>query len=137
MNRTGPVVLIEDDEDDRDMFAVAFGKLDLPNELIMLPTGPKALAYLSQPEVAPFVVISDINMPGMSGFELCDVIFQDPALRKKSIPFVFFTTSTEEAMVNRAYNLPIQGIFSKPNSVTGYAKKIKTMLDYWEASMLL
>ena len=137
MNKKGPIVLIEDDEDDQFMFEEAFLKLDLPNELVMLSDASRAMEYLSRPEVSPFVIISDINLPGESGFELRDRLFEDPVLRQKSIPFVFLTTSNERSMVKEAYRFPIQGVFSKPSTTSEYTARIKTMLDYWESSMLL
>jgi CheY-like chemotaxis protein len=137
MNKKGPVVLVEDDEDDSFLFEEAYSKLDLPNELVIVTDASKAFEYLSRPEVAPFVIISDINLPGASGLELRNRLFDDPALRQKSIPFVFLTTSDDRQIVKEAYKLPIQGIFSKPNNTTEYTKRIKTMLNYWETSMLL
>jgi len=62
--------MIEDDADDHDIFLEAFTRLKYPNKVIFFSDSRKALDYLNQKEITPFMIISDINMPVMDGFTL-------------------------------------------------------------------
>ncbi len=132
MNKTGPIVIIEDDVDDLDIFAEIFKELNYSNEVIFFSSSLKALNYLIETNVEPFLVLSDINMPQLSGLELREKVLNNEDLRAKSIPYLFFSTSAEQAHVIEAYSRSIQGFFIKPNSFS----KLKTMLvkivEYWQ-----
>ena len=63
MNKNGPIIVIEDDEDDQQMLVEIFKKLGYSNNVIYFFDGNKALQYLNQIDVKPFLILSDINMP--------------------------------------------------------------------------
>ncbi len=67
MNKDGPVIIIEDDADDQEILREIFEKLKYPNELIFFFDGHEALKYLDKPTTLPFIILSDINMPKLSG----------------------------------------------------------------------
>ena len=71
----GPVIIIEDDIDDQDVLTEVFQNLKYPNELIFFTDGEKALDFISARNVVPFIILSDINLPKLSGFERdsCDI----------------------------------------------------------------
>lgn len=132
MNKTGPIIVIEDDADDLAFFADIFEELNYDNEVIFFSDSIKALNYLIETNVEPFLVLSDINMPKLSGFELREKVLNNEDIRAKSIPYLFFSTSAEQARIIDAYSRSIQGFFIKPNSYN----KLKTMLikiiEYWQ-----
>lgn len=131
MFRTGPIVVIEDDPDDLDLFVETFASLGYPNKVIYFTNGNDALEYLVESKVPPVVIISDINMPEIDGFEIKKRINQDKQLQKWQIPFVFFTTSAQHRSVVDAYSLSVQGYFLKPNNIEDLRNTMKTMVDYW------
>lgn len=53
MNRNGPIIIIEDDEDDRFMFSEVFTNLRYPNPLHFFPDGLKALEFLNATDINP------------------------------------------------------------------------------------
>lgn len=132
MNKTGPIVIIEDDVDDLEIFAEIFKDLNYSNEVIFFADSLKALNYLIETNIEPFLVLSDINMPQLSGLELREKVINNEDVRAKSIPYVFSSTSAEQAHVIEAYSRSIQGFFIKPPSFS----KLKTMLvkivEYWQ-----
>lgn len=132
MNKGGPIIIIEDDLDDQDILSEVFKELDYKNEIIFFDDGEKALAYLTSTEVEPFIIFSDINMPKLSGIELREKIHQNEDLRLKSIPYLFFSTSAEQAHVIDAYSKSIQGFFVKPSSYREIKEMITTIINYWE-----
>jgi CheY-like chemotaxis protein len=70
MNKTGPIVIIEDDIDDQDILSEIFKELNYSNKLIFFSDSVKALEYLTDTDTEPFLVLSDINMPKLNGMEL-------------------------------------------------------------------
>ena len=132
MNKLGPVVIIEDDIDDQEMLEEIFKDLNYPNELVFFGDSVQALEYLTLTEIEPFLVLSDINMPKLSGMELREKIHNNEDLRLKSIPYLFFSTSAEQQHVIDAYSRSIQGFFVKPNSYQKLKTIIVKIVEYWQ-----
>jgi CheY-like chemotaxis protein len=72
--------------------------------------GAQALALLKREKVD--LVLSDIEMPGLSGFELLEIIKADPALAR--IPVVLVTTHASPGFVQRAVEAGAKGYVIKP-----------------------
>ncbi len=131
MNANGPIVIIEDDEDDQELFQTVFKNLNYTNEVRFFKDGEEALEYLTRAEVAPFLIMSDINMPRLDGFALRNKIKTDAALQLKCIPYLFFTTTSNQRAVIDAYSMSVQGFFVKPNSMSELQETLDTILKYW------
>jgi CheY-like chemotaxis protein len=131
INKNGPVIIIEDDEDDKFILQDLFNKLGYNNEIIFFSSGHEALDYLNQPNSIPFLIISDINMPKLSGFDLREKLKTDAALNLKCIPYLFFTTAVNQKAVIEAYSASVQGFFVKRNSMQDTEKTIRTIMEYW------
>ena len=128
----GPIIIIEDDQDDQEVYAECVTAMGIPNEVRFFDGGKEVLDYLLTTEEQPFILISDINMPGMNGLELRKYIQDDPYLCTKGIPFVFFSTNASHVAVRRAYALSVQGYFEKPASMEAMKKMLRALFDYWE-----
>ena len=132
MNKTGPIVVIEDDMDDQEVLAEVFKNLDYQNEVIYFADGNKALSYLVDGDNTPFLILSDINMPKLNGFELRDKVYQHEQLKKRCIPYLFFTTSGSQQDVINAYSTSAQGFFIKPSTLPDLQRTIKKIVEYWQ-----
>ena len=132
MNKSGPIVMIEDDMDDQDIFRDVFDDLAFMNEIIFFKDGEEALEYLIKTDEKPFIVFSDINMPKLGGMELRAKIHENEDLRLKSIPYLFFSTSAEQANVIDAYSKSIQGFFVKPRNYNDIKDTMRTIVEYWQ-----
>lgn len=131
MNTTEPIIIVDDDMDDHFIFREIALKLKLNNELIFFRNGAEVLPYLRTTDQKPFIIFCDMNMPTMDGLELRRQINTDEYLRKKSIPFVFFTTAASKQQVQQAYDLTVQGFFLKESSFIETEKTFQLILDYW------
>jgi len=131
MNKGGPIIIIEDDLDDQETLRDVFKELEYKNEIVFFGDGEKALKYLTDTTIEPFIIFSDINMPKLSGMELREKIHENEDLRIKSIPYLFFTTTAEQRHVIDAYSKSIQGFFVKPTSYPEIKETIKIILEYW------
>jgi CheY-like chemotaxis protein len=128
----GPIVIIEDDPDDREIYADALKEIGIPNRVLFFDGGRQALDYLSTTEEQPFIIFSDINMPGMSGLELKKIMQDDPYLSAKGIPFVFISTNATKVSVRHAHALSVQGYFEKPQKMNEIKETLKVLFEYWE-----
>jgi CheY-like chemotaxis protein len=127
----GPIVIVEDDKDDQEIYAEVIGAIGITNEIHFFRGGQEALDYLSTTEEQPFIILSDINMPGMNGLDLKKYMQEDPYLVSKGIPFVFISTNATKVSVRRAHALSVQGYFEKPQNMEGVKSMLKTLFDYW------
>lgn len=131
MNRQGPIIVIEDDQDDQDILQEVFAQLSYPNKIIFFNDGQAALDFLTTTDIDPFIIFSDINMPKLSGIELRERIHQNEDMRLRTIPYLFFSTSAEQNHVVDAYSKSAQGFFIKPASFTDIQDTMKTIIEYW------
>jgi CheY-like chemotaxis protein len=131
-SRLGPIIIIEDDEDDQLILQDVLQGLKVPNEIKMFSSCVDAFHYLDITTDQPFLIFSDINLPGMTGAELKKKINEIPHIRQKSIPFVFLTTTSAHAAVLDGYESLAQGFFTKPNSIESLRIMVKMILDYWK-----
>ena len=132
MNKNGPIVIIEDDLDDQEIFEQIFNSLGYKNPIIYFSDGDKALEFLIGTQIKPFLILSDINMPRINGFELRQKIHTNESLNMKCIPYLFFTTTSTQQAVIDAYSQSVQGFFVKPNSIEKLERTIKRIVEYWQ-----
>jgi CheY-like chemotaxis protein len=132
MNKTGPIVIIEDDEDDQQIISEVLKELNYTNEVIFFQDSEKALDYLMKEDENPFLILSDINMPKLSGFELREKVYSNEQLKLKCIPYIFFTTAASQQAVIDAYSKSVQGFFVKPASYGEIKRVVGNIIRYWQ-----
>lgn len=132
MNKTGPIVFIEDDLDDQELITEVFKANEFENEVKFFNDAEAALQYLVDSEIEPFIIFSDINMPRLNGLELREKIHNNEQLRLKSIPYLFFSTSAEQQHIIDAYSKSVQGFFIKPSSFDKLKRVIRIIVEYWQ-----
>jgi CheY-like chemotaxis protein len=131
--KSGPVILIEDDADDKDVFMDILKDLQVTNPVIWFQNCDEAFSYLKKASEQPFIIFCDVNIPGLSGIQCKRQIDDDKELRKKSIPFVFHSTSIDQKTVNEAYTkMTVQGFFQKKSTYNELKETIKLIVAYWE-----
>lgn len=132
MNKQGPIIIIEDDADDRMILSQVLQELSYPNEVAFFEDGVSALEYLQDDNVYPFLIISDVNLPKLNGFELRKMVHTNAGLSEKCIPYLFFSTSVDRAAVHDAYTMSVQGFFLKAASYEGVKETIRKIVEYWQ-----
>lgn len=131
INKSGPVLVIEDDADDQDFLTEVFEKLNYPNKILFFQDGQEALDHICNSQEAPFLILSDINMPKLNGFALREKLRTDSNLSNKCIPYLFFTTASSQKAVIDAYSQSVQGFFVKQNSIVALEQTIRAIMEYW------
>ena len=131
MLNTGPIILVEDDPDDLEVYEMVFEEFGLKSKLLIFKTAELALDYLISTSESPFLIICDINLPAMNGLEFRGIIAANETLRKKSIPFIFITTSGSKKEIELAYAEMVQGYFVKNDTYDSIKAQLKSILGYW------
>jgi putative two-component system response regulator len=118
-----PLVLVVDDTPDN---------LSLMNDLLKVDykvrianSGEKALAMASA-EPRPDLVLLDVMMPGMDGYEVCSRLKADPAT--KDLPVVFLTAATDPEAERRGLELGAVDYIAKPISPPSFMARIRNHL---------
>ena len=103
------------------------------NPVVWFKNCDEAFSYLKTTSEQPFLIFCDVNLPGLSGIECKHQIDDNKELRKKSIPFVFCSTSVDQKTVDEAYTkMTVQGFFQKKNTYAELKETIKLIVAYWE-----
>lgn len=134
MPTKGPIVVIDDDADDQEMIERVLKRLDPSLTIKKFLDGEDALHYLQHESEQPFLILCDINMPIMNGLELKKHIEASEFLSRKSIPFIFLTTTNNTDQVKQAYHLKVQGFFNKGQSFDELKNALHQIIHYWTTS---
>ena len=129
-----PILIAEDDPDDRLFMRDAFAESDYDHEIAFVENGEELLAYLNG--VAPYedaprpgLILLDLNMPKMDGRTALLHIKANPSLRR--IPVIVLTTSRADDDIEKTYDLGVSSYISKPSSAEGLKEVIATLNGYW------
>jgi CheY-like chemotaxis protein len=117
------VIVVEDEPAIGELIAEAIS--DEPGYTAIHVSGPAA-ALEATKHVVPDVMVVDVRLPGMSGFELYDLLKRDP--RTRGIP-VLFETATAHSDIGEFRRRGIATYVRKPfdlNVVVGYVKRLAT-----------
>lgn len=128
----GPIIIVDDDKDDQELYEESIRAIGISNEIRFFLKAKEMLEYLLITEEQPFIILSDVNMPEMTGLELKKIIQDDPYLCTKGIPFVFISTNASKVSVRHAHALSVQGYFEKPSSLEGIKEMFRKLFEYWE-----
>jgi CheY-like chemotaxis protein len=132
MIKPAPVIIVDDDPDEHDLMKEIWKELKLSYPLILFSTGNQLLDYLQSNEPIPFLIISDINLHPIDGFELREKILEDESSKFKSIPFIFWSGSATENQIKKAYDLSSHGFFIKASTFQELKKIIQDIIAYWQ-----
>jgi two-component system, chemotaxis family, response regulator Rcp1 len=99
-------------------------------------TGSDAFAFLRrhapyQYAVSPDLVLLDLNLPGISGYEVLAELKHDPQLH--FVPVVVFTTTSGEPEINRCYELGANAYLVKPIDLAQFLDLVKLTVRFWSA----
>jgi CheY-like chemotaxis protein len=131
MTLSGPIINIDDDEDDHEILIAVCQDLGIAEHLKCFRDGHEALEYLRTSLEYPSLILCDINMPRITGFELRKTINENNVLRERTVPFIFYSTSANYSQVQEAYQMTVQGFFLKGTNFEQAERTFKVILDYW------
>jgi CheY-like chemotaxis protein len=125
--RVGFIMCVDDDDDDASLLETAVRKYDADIAFVKCYGGTEALAFLSKSKVTPDLILMDVNMPVLNGF---DCLIE---LRKNSrfqhIPVFMLSTSASPRDVAAALELGARRFLTKPNTYQQICSMIQEIIE--------
>ncbi|MES2258832.1 MAG: two-component system response regulator [Pseudomonadota bacterium] len=119
-----PTILVVDDTPDNIDLLCAILENDYRTKIAV--NGERALK-IAGGDVKPDLILLDVMMPGMSGYDVCKVLKANPATR--DIPVIFVTAMTEVSDEQMGLGLGAADYITKPVSAPIVLARIKTQLS--------
>ena len=132
MERQYTILYVEDDPEDQFLVKAAVRRTGRSITLHFAENGKDLLRYLlSVKDEAgrPDLILMDLNMPEMDGFETLKYIKRNETCRR--VPTIVFTTALAPDQVHKCYDLGANAIMMKPQTFSEFEQVIGEMLSYW------
>ena len=137
MHTNSIIMLVDDSLDDLELMRIAFKRAKIRNAIAEMHSGEQAIAYLSgEGEYAdrrhfplPCIVITDLKMPGVDGFELLEWLKGQSSFDR--VPKIVLTASRHDEDESRARKLGCAAYFVKPEQLDGLVKLLSEMNENW------
>ncbi|MDT8302404.1 MAG: response regulator [Sedimentisphaerales bacterium] len=121
-DKTPIVLVVDDNQQNLELLQVYLEDVDCQS--IPASDGPEALDIIAKEP--PDLILLDVMMPKMSGFEVCRRIKNDP--KTSDIPVIMVTALNEFGDIERAIDSGTDDFLSKPVNKLELLTRIKTML---------
>jgi CheY-like chemotaxis protein len=136
--RSCSILFVEDNEADIKITLRAFGKARLKNNIFVVRNGQQALDFMyhrgDYPDAVKFprpdIIVLDINMPVMSGYEVMEALKKDTEFRL--IPIIMLTSSKSEEDIVRSYDNGAASFIQKPVEYEKFVKVVEGFNLYWQ-----
>ena len=136
MSRHSLILVADDDENDLRMTLEALAGRSADLEVRTVHDGAEALDYLygreafkDRPAGNPEVLLLDLNMPRVDGWEVLRRVKTDAALR--TIPVVVFTSSSRDHDVGECYELGANAYVVKPIGFREFTEVVRDIQHFW------
>jgi CheY-like chemotaxis protein len=126
------ILLIEDDPGHALLIEKNLRRAGIANSILKLDTGKKAVDYLlkqgdymSDDQPVPLLILLDLNLPVLDGYQVLGIIKNDD--RTRSIPVVILTTTDNPHEVARCYELGCNVYITKPVEYERFSDAIRKL----------
>ncbi len=137
MSEAGHILVAEDDPTDAYFFQRAFNRAGLPVALHFVQDGQEVIDYLQgkgrfadrAAHPLPQLLLLDLKMPRLDGFDVLEWVRQHPAIN--GLQIVIFSSSGEPRDINRAYGLGANWYLVKPHSMDELTELVGRFKKFW------
>jgi len=131
------ILVADDDAQDTMLVKMAVDRASLCLRLETVKDGEEAIDYLmghsryADRHTYPFpsMLLLDLKMPKLSGFDVLDFVRGQPGL--KQLPIVIFSSSDDPKDIRRAYDAGANSYLCKPHSNDDLAALLRALEGYW------
>lgn len=122
------ILYVEDNKDSITFFSRVVGKLG--NYKFETPEdGATAIKMLEQSDFEPEMILLDINLPGMNGFEVLQHVRSQTAY--KNVPVIMFTSSDDDNDIKKSYEYGANAYLIKPDSLHSLKEVLEDTFNFW------
>lgn len=123
------ILLVEDNPDDEALALRALGKTGLVVRVEVARDGAEALVRLNDGERLPDLILLDLKLPKLSGFDVLRRLRSDP--RTRLLPVIVLTSSSEEADILESYRLGANSYVRKPVDFSQFTRTVGELGHFW------
>lgn len=128
------ILLVEDNPDDLELARIALRESGYEDETLVARDGQEALDLLFDPERArgsdcPSVVMLDIKLPRVNGFEVLKRLRQDE--RTQYLPVVVMSSSRDQGDLQESYRLGANSYIPKSLDFNQFIEAVRAVGNYW------
>lgn len=138
MNEEQTILLVDDSENDLILMRMAFKKAKCDIALQEVRAGEEAIAYLKgegpycdrKKFPLPAIMLLDLNMPKMNGFDVLAWVRAQPVLKR--LPIIILTASMRSDDVAQAFDLGATSFLVKPGTLETLAAMMRCLCDWMQ-----
>ncbi|MBO0937038.1 response regulator [Fibrella sp. HMF5335] len=123
------IYIADDDEDDQFLLQTAFASTGLGCQLKFFGNGEQLLRQLTIAVEPPTLVLLDLNMPILDGFQTLAQLRSQTAY--ETLPVVILTTSNQHSDVQRAYEMGANSFITKPHQYADLLRTVQQLEQFW------
>ena len=132
--------MVEDNDNDVELTKIGFQRAKFAANLLCVRNGEECMAALRKEgkycdAPTPDLVLLDLNMPLMNGWEVLAEIGKD--VRLQHLPVVVLTSSKADEDIQRSYKLRCSSYLVKPIEFANFSHMIQSLGDYWFTLVVL
>jgi DNA-binding response OmpR family regulator len=130
MNSAGPILLVEDNPDDRDLTIMALRESNIANPIEVARDGEEALRYCAdEDKPIPALVLLDLKLPKIMGLDVLKELRAQA--RTSTVPVVVLTSSREERDRHATYVNGVNAYVCKPVDFDAFADAVRQVGLFW------
>ncbi|NHN47018.1 response regulator [Halostella sp. JP-L12] len=128
------ILLVEDNPGDVRLTREAFGMADVETSIRAVSDGDEALDFFTECRdddsiTAPDLVLLDLNLPRVHGFDVLDEIRDDPDFAR--LPVLVLTSSAADEDIAQSYDLRANAHLTKPDSLGEFVELVEAVEEFW------
>ena len=128
------ILLVEDNAGDVRLTREALREAEVAVELVAVPDGEEALAYLRREgefagATPPDLILLDLNLPKKNGLEVLEEIRRDTELRR--VPVIMLTTSSSARDISACYDRGVNCYVVKPLDLDDFTALVQAINRFW------
>jgi CheY-like chemotaxis protein len=124
------ILLVEDDPGHARLIEKNLRRSNITNQITIINDGQEAIDYLfkegdysSSAHCSPLLVLLDLNLPGLDGYQILERMKNNP--KTKHIPVIMLTTTDDVREVDRCYSLGCNVYITKPVDYEQFSEAIR------------
>lgn len=123
------IYIADDDDDDQFLLQTALASTGLGCQLKFFGNGEQLLKQLTEENKPPTMVLLDLNMPILDGFQTLVKLRSQVAY--ETLPVVILTTSNQQSDVQKAYELGANSFITKPHQYADLLRTVQQLEQFW------